>query len=118
MGQDKALISVGGESLIFHVYKAFKHQGLMKSSFLDYRIIIRAYRSYLMTLMAPKVRLGPYIQYGNVENKFQKLGFLQYLLMRRIFQKTCVNGYMAIRARLRQRLTELIRHLRGGFMMT
>ena len=49
MGQDKALISVGGESLIFHVYKAFKHQGLMKSSFLDYRIIIRAYRSYLMT---------------------------------------------------------------------
>ena len=26
MGQDKALISVGGESLIFHVYKAFKHQ--------------------------------------------------------------------------------------------
>ena len=26
MGQDKALIYVGGESLIFHVYKAFKHQ--------------------------------------------------------------------------------------------
>ena len=52
-----------------------------------------------MTLMALKVQLGPYIQYENTENKRQNLGFLQYLLMRRIFQKTCVNGYMAIGVR-------------------